>query len=102
MYDTRPATFVTSEYSGTSINEVPSPEDFESWWAVSQLFDLHWFWRLWVIQEVALSSSALIMWGDSEISWKWIGLAAALIRTNHYQFLQRFHAAGVYNAYLMY
>jgi Heterokaryon incompatibility protein (HET) len=135
MYGTRPATFVTSTYSGKSINEspspkdfglwwaasqifnlrwswriwagtsmnkVPSPMDFESWWAVSQLFNLHWFWRLWVIQEVALNSSVLVIWGDSEISWKWIGLAAALIRTNHYQFLERFHPAGVYNAYFMY
>ncbi|KAH7074059.1 hypothetical protein FB567DRAFT_188365 [Paraphoma chrysanthemicola] len=32
-------------------------------WRVKKLLERRWFYRLWVIQEVALSSGALIMWG---------------------------------------
>jgi hypothetical protein len=46
------------------------------------LYDGRWFRRLWVIQEVALANSAVVIWDDCEILWEWIGLAAAIIRTN--------------------
>ncbi|KAK3307735.1 heterokaryon incompatibility protein-domain-containing protein [Chaetomium strumarium] len=38
--------------------------------------------RLWVIQEVARARRATVVWGRCEIAWQWVGLAAAIIRTN--------------------
>jgi hypothetical protein len=32
-------------------------------WGVKKLLERRWFYRLWVIQEVALSRHALVMWG---------------------------------------
>jgi hypothetical protein len=55
-----------------------------------------------VIQEVALAGSASVLWGKGEIQWRWIGLAAAVIRTNDYQIHARHTLAGMYNAYFMY
>jgi hypothetical protein len=78
------------------------PPDSELWEAVSQLFNCRWFWRVWVIQEVALAGSASVLWGKGEIQWRWIGLAAAIIRTNDYQIHARHTLAGMYNAYFMY
>ncbi|CZR70261.1 uncharacterized protein PAC_20162 [Phialocephala subalpina] len=40
-------------------------------------------------EDAALANSAIVIWDDSEISWEWIGLAAAIIRTN----LQRISAS---------
>ncbi|TRX90875.1 hypothetical protein FHL15_008279 [Xylaria flabelliformis] len=34
-------------------------------------------------REIALSRSAMVLWGTFEIDWEWIGLAAAIIRTNY-------------------
>jgi hypothetical protein len=92
-------------YRGTSLLKNDEEPTFhsEEWTAVARLYDRDWFWRMWCVQEVALASDAVMMWGDdAEISWKWVGLAAARIRTNNYQVLQRHKMAGVFNAYLMY
>lgn len=79
------------------------PSQSDEWTSISRLYDRNWFWRLWCVQEVALASDAVILWGDeTEIAWKWVGLAAARIRTNNYQVLQRHRMAGVFNAYVMY
>jgi hypothetical protein len=45
------------------------------------LFQCRWFQRVWVIQEAALARRATVLWGPCEISWDWIGLAAAITRT---------------------
>ncbi|KAF4946306.1 hypothetical protein FSARC_14229, partial [Fusarium sarcochroum] len=80
----------------------------------STLYDIRWFERLWVVQEIALARAATVFWGSSEISWEWIGLAAAIIRTNWHRILPHFldqHKycasdrqvpVGVMNAYFMY
>jgi len=54
-----------------------SIEDSEARKAVFALFLRPWFRRVWCIQEVALARLAIVHWGDFEISWKWLGLAAA-------------------------
>lgn len=52
------------------------------WRKVFCLYSARWFKRLWVVQEAALARSAVVIWDDSEISWEWIRLAAAIIRSN--------------------
>ena len=52
-------------------------EDSDACKAVFTLFLRPWFRRVWCIQEVALAKLAIVHWGDFEMSWKWLGLAAA-------------------------
>ncbi len=63
-----------------------------------------WFGRGWVIQEVALPANALVFWGQGQIEFQWIGLAAfevsRLIDSNllpsgirHCAFMQFMHEA---------
>jgi len=73
--------------SRTGTEDSP-PQDLLSatsvaWADVFKLYDSRWFTRLWVVQEAALSRRAVVVRGDCEISWEWIGLAAAIIRTNY-------------------
>lgn len=100
--DNQAAFLIQHAQSIIAIDQSP-PSDSEHWTSVSRFYDRDWFWRLWCVQEVALASDAVMLWGDdTEIAWKWVGLAAARIRTNNYQVLQRYRMAGVFNAYLMY
>jgi hypothetical protein len=47
-----------------------------------------WFGRGWVIQEVVLSTSACMYWGNAEIDFDWIGVAAFVaIRSAHFKSL---------------
>jgi hypothetical protein len=70
------------------------------------VFGFDWFERRWVIQEVVLSQSAEILIGHFRISWQWIGLASALLRTNYTKQLDSLHHSyfrhRAMNAYLMY
>jgi hypothetical protein len=79
----------------------PPPESW-LWHSVARLYDCDWNWRLWCVQEVAVATGATAIWGNAAIPWKWIGLAAARIRTNNWDVLLRYHLGGVYNAYLVY
>jgi len=95
--------------------------DSEAWSDVLDLYTCKWFSRLWVVQEIALARHATVIWGEFEISWQWIGLAAAIIRTNWNRILSttsrhmgrvslgvrqpptaRLVPSGVMNAYFMY
>ncbi|KAK0732921.1 hypothetical protein B0T26DRAFT_758192, partial [Lasiosphaeria miniovina] len=79
------------------------PLDSPLWNTVACLFNNAWFYRVWCIQEIALASSALVIWGDCEIVWRWVGIAAGSIQANYYQvILKHFGMSGVSNAYLMY
>jgi hypothetical protein len=65
-------------------------------------FHRKYFRRRWVIQEITLSNTVDVVWGHSTISWRWMGLAAALLRTQHDGKVRAKLAFGVYNAYLIY
>ena len=43
--------------------------DPRKWDTVRHLMNLEWFTRVWVLQEVGLARSALILWGRSSMSW---------------------------------
>ncbi|KAF4955434.1 hypothetical protein FGADI_4544 [Fusarium gaditjirri] len=49
---------------------------------IVQVFQRGYWKRLWVVQELVSSRRAIIRWGDAEISWTLLGLAATLIRNN--------------------
>ncbi|KAF9870431.1 hypothetical protein CkaCkLH20_12098 [Colletotrichum karsti] len=40
------------------------------WYAFIAFFDRKWFNRVWVVQEVALSKDACVLWGDEIIPWR--------------------------------
>ncbi|KAF7592422.1 hypothetical protein BBP40_000270 [Aspergillus hancockii] len=76
--------------------------DCPEWMLLQSLFQLRWFWRVWVIQEIGLSASATLIWGDSEISWEWVGFAAAIIRLKMSELFEFWSIPGISNAYFMY
>jgi hypothetical protein len=76
--------------------------DSHFWMSVADLFDRSWFWRVWVVQEAVLAKEAVVRWANTEIDWRWVGLASAILRTNHRDICESMHIGGVYNAYLMY
>ncbi|KAH6884401.1 heterokaryon incompatibility protein-domain-containing protein [Thelonectria olida] len=81
---------------------VQIPADSPLWQPVANLFKTPWFSRVWCIQEVALASSATVLWGRSEISWKWLGLAAARMHVNRMPICSKHDVRGLFNAYFMY
>ncbi|KAF2437157.1 HET-domain-containing protein [Tothia fuscella] len=72
------------------------------WNSVSRLYNCEWFWRVWCIQEVVVASTAIVMWGETEILWKWVSFAAARIQSALHSVLQRYPMAGCLNAYLIF
>lgn len=50
---------------------------------------------------MALARSAVVKVPAATIQWKWIGLAAGIIRTNHDQLIRSYRMPNVYNAYLI-
>ncbi|KAF2274505.1 HET-domain-containing protein, partial [Westerdykella ornata] len=72
------------------------------WWSIADIFQAPWFWRIWVVQEVVLAKDAVVRWGDAQIDWRWLGTAAALLRTNYRDVCGALSMGGVYNAYLSY
>ncbi|KAI5924621.1 HET-domain-containing protein [Camillea tinctor] len=54
----------------------------ESGAAFNSLFSRPWFRRVWVIQEVALSPSAIVMCGKFQINWDLIAKAHTISKTN--------------------
>ncbi|KAK4444358.1 heterokaryon incompatibility protein-domain-containing protein [Podospora aff. communis PSN243] len=67
-----------------------------------QLFSATWFGRKWVIQEVSLSRSIDVLFRGCRISWRWIGLAAAILRMRYDNVLRRSALNNIYHAYLMF
>jgi hypothetical protein len=72
------------------------------WDAIQDLYELPWFRRTWAVQELILAPCALAKFGNAEIDWRWIGLSAAILRTNDLEKIQYHAFGGVYNAYLLY
>jgi hypothetical protein len=42
----------------------------ERWHSIHKLLQQQWFKRGWVVREAGLARQAVILWGDSEISWQ--------------------------------
>ena len=52
------------------------PTVLASWLAIKQLFDLEYFHRVWIIQEVGLARHARMFGGSSEVWLDWVEVAA--------------------------
>lgn len=72
-----------------------------SWVVLEELFSHPWFWRLWVIQEVAVSSYSTLIWGDEQIQWDLVGEACNWLKA-HYPPSRRTYIFGAYNAAYIY
>lgn len=46
------------------------------------LYNQPWFTRIWCVQEICLTRSSLVLWGDQETDWSDVGSAAAWINDN--------------------
>lgn len=44
--------------------------------ALEALFNRPWFTRVWCVQEICLAQDAIVLWGEQELSWSDIGVAA--------------------------
>lgn len=70
---------------------------------LGQLTHASRFQRRWILQEAHLSTSAILYWGDVWIPWRYVGLAAAVLRTQYDSLVrQTAFAAGIYHAYLIF
>ncbi len=85
---------------------IDSPPDAaknsQFWISLCDLFDRSWFWRVWTIQEAVLAQKAIVKWAGTEIDWRWIGTAAAILRTTYRRVCDELQMSGVYNAYLLF
>lgn len=77
-------------------------EDSDDWEVLSTIFCMPWFQRRWVIQEVVLSRCTEVQLGPYQISWRWLGLSAAILRTRYNPMIRRMEFPNVYSAYLMF
>jgi hypothetical protein len=51
----------------------------ELWYAFIDFFERKWFKRVWILQEVALAKSAVVLWGDTVLSWKDVTLCSEFL-----------------------
>lgn len=89
--------FMSPGNRGKEVSSTSSP----SWQSLQTFFKISWLRRLWVLQEVVLSSAAVMMWGDAEIPWELVGVASKNIQNDHQLWNAIDERAGVGNAYLM-
>jgi hypothetical protein len=62
---------------------VESRENPKNWKLVVRLMENRWFSRRWVIQELALAKTAIVLWGNQSITWSKFADAIALFMTKH-------------------
>ncbi|KAK3300137.1 heterokaryon incompatibility protein-domain-containing protein [Chaetomium fimeti] len=76
--------------------------DEKAWAALRTLFELNYFRRFWIIQELALGSSAVVFWGQHRISWGLIGICAAWMMSSGWYFSRGEPITAAYNTFLIY
>ena len=81
--------WTVDQHTGEEVQK--SSNAVADWESLKSLFCTSWFERKWVIQETALAKSTVVMWGDCRTDWNWIGIAAAIIRTQHFEWAQSSH-----------
>ncbi|KAH6711009.1 heterokaryon incompatibility protein-domain-containing protein [Leptodontidium sp. MPI-SDFR-AT-0119] len=91
---------VESRYPSAKDNEewgLP-PFDSPDWECLLRFFARAWFERVWIVQEVRVSSSALALIGDYEISWLIIYIASSWFATKNYKYLPA--GTGIYAGHI--
>lgn len=62
-------------HSGDDMADMDGPL-LNSWLAIKELFDLEYFHRAWIIQEVGLARHARLFWGTQDVWLDWTEVAA--------------------------
>jgi hypothetical protein len=62
-------------HSGDDMTDTDGPL-LNSWLAIKELFDLEYFHRAWIIQEVGLARHARLFWGTQDVWLDWTEVAA--------------------------
>jgi hypothetical protein len=60
-------------------NSLTLPEDLfnpDVCSGLSELYSLPWFERVWCVQEICLARDGIVLWGEEEVPWSDMGLAA--------------------------
>ncbi|KAH7336283.1 heterokaryon incompatibility protein-domain-containing protein [Rhexocercosporidium sp. MPI-PUGE-AT-0058] len=74
------------------------PFDSPDWECLMRFFGRSWFERVWIVQEVRVSSSALALIGDYEIAWMIIYIASSWFATKNYKYLPS--GSGIYAGHI--
>ncbi|EXJ58476.1 hypothetical protein A1O7_05901 [Cladophialophora yegresii CBS 114405] len=67
-----------AEYGGVSLFPTITPEsgricsDTQQWEMVQRLMDTEWFSRVWVLQEIGLARSGVVLYGNSSLNWAYL------------------------------
>lgn len=86
-------------------NETMPNIDVRAWTCLKALFETDYFRRFWVIQELVVSSSATLFWGEHHIAWPLVGITAAWLMTrgwNYHHGIVSEPITAAYNAFLIY
>ncbi|KAF2120521.1 heterokaryon incompatibility protein-domain-containing protein [Lophiotrema nucula] len=88
---------------GSKIPDASSTEKID-WEALRRLYQLEYFRRVWVLQEIAGASDAQLLWGNQSLPWKLAGRATYFLANNKRSSLRLVDddSFGLLNAYLMY
>ncbi|KAF5257114.1 hypothetical protein FOXYS1_12378 [Fusarium oxysporum] len=105
--ETLEASYSEISKDGQSTMHLANTDDGEdSRSAMMQLFRRRWFSRIWVLQEAVLARHALVQVGLYQISWEWVGLAAAIVvhkpELSPSGYGRDMIPTGAMNSYLMY
>ena len=84
------------------INDL-EPADIDRWNALAEIYRRPWFTRIWVIQEVGMASSVIVMCGTATITWRDLVDAAGCIDDRAAPFALHFDmTAGVQQCFDIY
>lgn len=74
-----------SDYDHISSTEpiwvLPDPTD-ACWLHLGRFFDIPWFFRVWVIQELQSCNEVQVLCGEETVEWKTVALVAAWLRAS--------------------
>jgi hypothetical protein len=88
--------------SAEEIEELQKNVSYEDWAALQGFFESTYFRRFWIVQELALSQSAIVIWGDHHIAWPLVGICAAWLLTKGWNFHIEAPLGAAYNAFFIY
>jgi hypothetical protein len=61
------------------LEDITHSQDLQVWAQLSRLFHRPWFKRLWIIQKLAVSRTAVVLWGRIQTPWQTLEQAAKFI-----------------------
>ncbi|KAH8193959.1 hypothetical protein TruAng_011874 [Truncatella angustata] len=73
-----------------------------AWAALHSLFSSNYFRRFWIIQELSLSQSAIVVWGKHHIAWPLVGICATWLLSKGWDFQAGAPMTTAFNAFLIY